>query len=173
MTYIIIFCREQEFLQLPCEKLVEMVKDDDLTVESEHLVYEACQSWINYSLHERRRYIFEVMQHVRFSIMSCYYFCDNIDTNPLFLNSRNLLEIVAKVKYYHMLRNRIAEVDLNFMPRKGMPTVRGVIILANPHSEDGSSRKFNGMDILMPKTGKIKHLCKLPQSIYMPGWCSH
>ena len=40
--------------------------------------------------------------------------------------------------------------------------------MANPHNEEGS-RKFNSMEILLPKTGEMKHLCKLPQSVYMPG----
>lgn len=71
-----------------------------------------------------------------------------------------------------MLKNRIAEIDLNFLPRRGMEMVRGVVIMANPHNEEGP-RKFSSMDILLPKTGEIKHLGKLPQSVYMPGRTTH
>ena len=67
-----------------------------------------------------------------------------------------------------MLRNRQREIDLNYLPRKGMTYSRVVFIMANPYSED-SSRKFNSMEALLPKTGELKHVCKLPQSLYMPG----
>ena len=42
--------------------------------------------------------------------------------------------------------------------------------MANPYSED-ATKKFNSMELLVPRTGTIHHLCKLPQSLYMPGAC--
>ena len=48
----------------------------------------------------------------------------------------------------------------------------GIIIIANPYSED-TTKKFNSMELLVPRTGTIHHLCKLPQSLYMPGMHCH
>lgn len=90
-------CQEQEFLQLPCEKLIEMIRDDDLRVPHEQLVYEASMSWINYSLRERRRFLYDIMKHVRFANISCYYFCDNIGSDPLLNQNKNMVEILGKV----------------------------------------------------------------------------
>ncbi len=44
--------------------------------------------------------------------------------------------------------------------------------MANPYSED-TTKKFNSMELLVPRTGTIHHLCKLPQSLYMPGQATH
>jgi len=45
---------------------------------------------------------------------------------------------------------------------------RGIIVLANPYSED-ASRKYNSVEVVFPQTGTVKYLCKLPHSLFMPG----
>jgi hypothetical protein len=42
------------------------------------------------------------------------------------------------------------------------------MIIANPYTED-SLKKFNSMELLLPKTGEVISICKLPQSLYTPG----
>ena len=163
-----VLCKEQEFLALPHDKVIEILQDDLLNVAREECVYEASLSWLNYSLEERRDHLVDVMKHVRFANISSYYLCDRIDSNHLMQSSPALQEILNKVKYYHMLKSRACEIDLNFLPRRGMCYERGIIIMANPYNEDGT-RKFNTMEILLPFSGEIKHLCKLPHSVYMPG----
>ena len=56
------------------------------------------------------------------------------------------------------------------MPRRGMAYERGVMIIANPYTED-MLKKYNSMELLLPKTGEVIHICKLPQSLYTPGRC--
>ena len=163
-----VLCEEQEFLSLPCDQVIEIVRDDRLNVTQEEAVYEACLAWINIRLDDRRRYLVDIMRCVRFAIVSSYYFCDKIDSSLLLTENATIRQRLRAVKYYHMLRNRQNEIDLNFVPRAGMPYVRGIIIIANPYVEDGG-RKFNSMEMLLPTTGTIHHLCKLPTSLYMPG----
>lgn len=163
-------CKEQEFMTLPVDKIKEIIQDDQLSVSQEESVYEACLLWLNYSLDERKEYLVDVLKHVRFANISSYYLCDHIDANPLLQSSVQIQELLKMVKYYHILKSRASEIDLNLLPRKGMSYERGVIIMANPYNEDGS-RKFNTMEILLPLSGEIKHLCKLPHSVYMPGGC--
>jgi len=45
---------------------------------------------------------------------------------------------------------------------------RGIVVLANPYSED-ASRKYNSVEVIFPVTGTVKFLCKLPHSLFMPG----
>ena len=77
-------------------------------------------------------------------------------------------ETLDRIRYHHMLRNRQSEVDLNLMPRRGMAYERGVMIVSNPYTED-AMKKYNSMEMLMPRTGEVVHICKLPQSLYTPG----
>ena len=45
---------------------------------------------------------------------------------------------------------------------------RCVMIIANPYTED-SLKKYNSIEMLLPKTGEVIFLTKLPQSLYTPG----
>jgi len=60
------------------------------------------------------------------------------------------------------------KIDLNEVPRNGMAYERCIIVLANPYSED-ASRKFNSVEVVFPRTGIVKYLCKLPHAVFMPG----
>ena len=77
-------------------------------------------------------------------------------------------QTLDRIRYHHMLRNRQSEVDLNLMPRRGMAYERGVMIVSNPYTED-AMKKYNSMEMLMPRTGEVVHISKLPQSLYTPG----
>ena len=165
-------CCEQEFFQLPKDGVQEILKDDQLNVNNEETVYESCRAWLAFDLENRQKHLVDIMKCTRFANISSYYFCDKIASCSLINSSAALKEILDLVKYYHMLKNRQQEVDLNFMPRQGMTYERGVIIIANPHSED-SDHKFNSMEFLIPSSGKIYHINKLPQSVYMPGKLTH
>ncbi|KAL3848473.1 hypothetical protein ACJMK2_019327 [Sinanodonta woodiana] len=161
-------CHHQEFLSLPVDKLVEIISDDDINVTLEEIVFEAAIDWLKKDQEKRKKHMDEVMKCVRFANISSYYFCDRIDNNPVLKSCKSLAETLDSVRYYHMLRNRQQEMDLNLMPRRGMMYDRGVMIIANPYTED-SLKKFNSMEMLLPKTGEIIHICKLPQSLHTPG----
>ena len=63
-------------------------------------------------------------------------------------------------------------MDVKLMPRRGMVYERGVMIIANPYTED-ILKKYNSMEMLLPKTGEVIHICKLPHSLYTPGEYLH
>ena len=161
-------CGQQEFASLPADKLVEIVSDDDITVTSEETVYEATLAWLEHDEENRIRHLELVMRFVRFAIINSYYFCDRIDTNVTLLANPDLRKTLDLIRYYHILKNRQQEMDLNLMPRRGMAYVRGVMIIANPYTED-TLKKYNSMELLLPKTGEVINICKLPQSLFTPG----
>lgn len=164
----ITLCKQQEFLSLPVDKLVEIISDDEINVTAEEIVYEACMEWLNYSIDTRSVHLVVIMNCVRFANISSYYFCDKIDTNSMLQNALPLKKMLDDIRYFHILKNRQLEMDLNLMPRRGMSYFRGVMILANPYTED-SLKKYNSMEMLMPWTGEVYHVFKLPQSLYTPG----
>ncbi|XP_071116430.1 kelch repeat and BTB domain-containing protein 8-like [Haliotis cracherodii] len=161
-------CKQQEFLSLPADKLVEIISDDDINVTTEETVYEACMEWLQHDTDGRLVHLVDIMNCVRFANISSYYFCDRIDTCSLLLEREELRKTLDMIRYYHMLKNRQQEMDLSLMPRRGMAYERGVMIIANPYTED-ALKKYNSMELLMPKTGEVIHICKLPQSLYTPG----
>ena len=163
-----VLCKQQEFLSLPADKLVEIISDDDINVGLEETVFEACMDWLKSDASNRQQHLAAIMNCVRFANISSYYFCDKIDTNQVLKENESLRITLDTVRYYHMLRNRQQEMDLNLMPRRGMSYERGVMIIANPYTEE-SLKKYNSMEMLLPKTGEVINICKLPQSLYTPG----
>lgn len=163
-----VLCREPEFLFLPADKLIELINDDQINLKREEQLYEACMAWLNYSLDERKQHIFDVFSCIRFANISSYYFCDNIDSNELLRGCDPLQKSLHAVRYFHMMQNRRLEVDLNDIPRSGMPFERVIVVVANPQAED-NSQKFNCMQAVLPRSGEIKFICKLPHNLFMPG----
>ncbi|KAK6167195.1 hypothetical protein SNE40_021287 [Patella caerulea] len=161
-------CHQQEFLLLPADKLVEIIKDSDICVDREEVVFEACMEWLNHDTESRSDFLVDIINCVRFANISSYYFCDKIVKNKCLNDNEEIRKKLDTIRYYHMLRNRQQEMDLNLMPRKGMPYERGVMILANPYTED-ALKKYNTMELLLPKSGEVITICRLPQSLYTPG----
>ncbi|WAR03750.1 KLH20-like protein [Mya arenaria] len=161
-------CQQQEFLSLPADKLIEIASDDNIEVTQEEIVYEACLNWVKAELDERKKCLGEVMDCVRFANINSYYFCDRIDSNQLLKEYESLSSKLDDVKYFHMLRDRHEEMDLNLTPRQGMQHERAVMIIANPYTED-TLKKYNSVEVLLPRSGEVIFLCKLPQSLYTPG----
>jgi len=64
----------------------------------------------------------------------------------------------------------VLQLDMNDMPRRGMPYERAIIVLANPYCDE-PGRKFSAVEVVLPQTGTVKFLCKLPQPLFMPGKC--
>ncbi|BFZ14222.1 hypothetical protein BsWGS_17260 [Bradybaena similaris] len=167
----LLLCKQQEFMSLPVDKLVEIVSDDDLNVTMEEIVYEACMSWVEDDQDNRKQNLVEVMNCIRFANISSYYFCDKIETNILLRDNPEIVSLLNTIRCYHMLKNRQQEMDVKLMPRRGMVYERGVMIIANPYTED-VLKKYSSMEMLLPKTGEVIHICKLPQSLYTPGVAS-
>ena len=99
-----LLCRNQEFLSLPADKLVEIISDDNIEVSQEETVYEACMDWVKCDVEARSEHLGEIMNVVRFANISSYYFCDRIDNNGTLKECTTLRETLDSVKYYHMLR---------------------------------------------------------------------
>lgn len=63
-------CLEDEWLELPKEQLVKFLTSEQLRVDSEFQVFSAAVRWITYNTVERRRYVFEILRHVRLPLLS-------------------------------------------------------------------------------------------------------
>jgi len=67
-------------------------------------------TWFDHSRESRRRDLLSVMQCVRFANIDSYYFCDSVDNNETLRDCNQLTLLFDKVRSYHMLPNRRAEV---------------------------------------------------------------
>lgn len=163
--------RKEKFLNLPFDKVIDVICRDELNIDNEKIAYEACLSWINQDLQDRKQYTVELMQAVRFANLEVYYFCDNVANNELLQQHNQIRTVIKQVEYYNLVKERKHEVDLNSVPRSGMSNEQGVLIVANPYhtmypDRDGVG---DGVDWLNVKTGKITQVTSLSNPLFLPG----
>lgn len=60
---------EDEIYELPKEQMIELLASEHLQVDSEFQVFQAAVRWITHDIIDRRRYVFEILHHVRLSLL--------------------------------------------------------------------------------------------------------
>nr|CAD7443081.1 unnamed protein product [Timema bartmani] len=63
-------CNEEEFFELPKDLLTKFLSSEHLRVDTEFQVFQAAMRWIVHDVIQRRRYVFEVLSHVRLPLLS-------------------------------------------------------------------------------------------------------
>ena len=79
---------QDEFLQLPKDKLTEFLKDDSLNVESEESVFKSVLRWLDYSVETRKGDFERVLEHVRLPLMSPYFLFDVVEKHEVIAGSQ-------------------------------------------------------------------------------------
>ncbi|XP_063721006.1 kelch-like protein diablo isoform X2 [Symsagittifera roscoffensis] len=62
--------KEDEFLLLSKDQLIEITASDDLNVENEEDLFHAIIQWVKYDAKSRQFFLSDVLSHVRFCVMS-------------------------------------------------------------------------------------------------------
>ena len=106
--------QEEEFQEINKHLLTELISSEYLRVDSEYQVFSATMSWINYDIANRRRYIFEVLKHVRLPLVA---------TKLLESYVNNCTDLSLKVAMTSVKKDLISQkgslVALYVKPRKG------------------------------------------------------
>ena len=86
-------CQEDEFLELKCEDLKEIIQDDSLCVEGEEDVFSAVATWVEADEEGRSSYFCDLLQCVRLEYTSLE-FLREVEEDPLVKNSVGCLQVV-------------------------------------------------------------------------------
>ncbi|KAJ8309135.1 hypothetical protein KUTeg_014009 [Tegillarca granosa] len=66
-------CEYDEFLTLSFDKISEIIVSDELNVEQEETVFEAIIRWVQDDENDRQKYLGDLLQHLRFGLLSIKY----------------------------------------------------------------------------------------------------
>lgn len=120
--------RTVEFKDLPVLKLLELLSSDETRVDREEQTFEAVMLWVKQDLPNRRKYFAELIEHIRFPLMSPYYLMDHVETEDLVRSTPECIALLLEAKNYHMLPDRRWQLKSNrTTPRVSMGIVNGVI----------------------------------------------
>lgn len=69
-----------EFKELTSKELEAILRDDELNVKNEEIVFEAVKTWLEHNVDERRPYLPRLLKCVRYGLMSYNFFMNNVLT---------------------------------------------------------------------------------------------
>ncbi|XP_029441733.1 kelch-like protein 17 isoform X3 [Rhinatrema bivittatum] len=98
-------CRQDEFLCLAKDKLMEIVSSDDLNVAQEEEVFEAVALWLEKEPGRKQNFE-KVFEHIRLPLISPYYIHDVIEPHGVVQGSPPCQRLVSEAKDFLLLQDR-------------------------------------------------------------------
>jgi len=84
------------FLGLHCDTVIEILRDDDLQVPSEQIVYETAMAWIKYNEDERKDELCRLLQIVRMPLLSVVFLLGVVGKEDLIEENHQAMALYSK-----------------------------------------------------------------------------
>lgn len=95
--------QQEEFVLLPFTQLVELLKDDNLNVQSEQVVFDAVISWVKYRILERGPCLATLLQTVRLSLLTVRYLTKCLEANELIKSDRKCQNLINDALQHRLM----------------------------------------------------------------------
>lgn len=157
---------QDEFLQLPSDKLIEFIKDDDLNVTSEEEVFLFVGRWLSFNIEGRKLEFERVLEHVRLPLISPYYLYDVVEKNEVVSKSEKCRFLVDEAKTYQLLKDRHAELQ---SPRTRLRNSIGFMEVIISVGGEDDKVVLRSVEMFDPESCHWKPLACLPFAISKHG----
>nr|XP_046916765.1 kelch-like protein 3 [Dermatophagoides farinae] len=99
--------QNDEFIQLSTERVVEIISSDYLDTgdEGEHIVLAAVINWIMFDYNERRQYLSQLIEHIRFPRFNQEELINIENEYPLVKNEPASKDLLIEALKYHLMKN--------------------------------------------------------------------
>ena len=121
---------QADFLGLPREALLDLVRSDELAVRDERTVYEAVIGWVRHE-GSRKAWLVEVLGAVRMALLPASYLNGTVGTDPLVNESCDALRVLAEAircSLWSTAERVAAEKDGRFRKRRHMGGQLGLVV---------------------------------------------
>jgi len=159
-------CKQEEFLELNEEKLIEIFANNDIYVESEETIFLAAIRWLEHNRTSRAVNFDRVLEHVRLPLVSPYFLHDCVDKQSIIRENSRCRDLLDEAVAFHLLPDRRHEMrNSRTKPRKASGLVE-VIILVGGEDDKVVLRSVESFD---PATHAWKTLPCLPFAVSKHG----
>ena len=113
-------CQFEEFLNLTCSQVLELVRSNELGVHREEDVYTAVIAWVKYRAEERKENLCGLLEQVRLLLLSSKYLVETVSVEPLLADCDGCKDFIIEAMRYHLVTAQ-ERVDFNSprcVPRK-------------------------------------------------------
>ncbi|CAG5136395.1 unnamed protein product [Candidula unifasciata] len=93
-------CKTEEFLELPLDRVVDIVSSDELNVEKEEIVYESIMTWVNHDFKNRRQHLGELMLHLRFPLVDVKFLQEVVYPNAVLMESEKGRVLIRNIRMF-------------------------------------------------------------------------
>ena len=142
---------EAEFLGLPREALLDLVRSDGLAMRSERVVYEAVLGCVRHDAGSqargRKAWVGEMLGAVRMALLPLAYLAGTVSADPLVMESADALRIFAVAIRCSQLRGaERAAVESAGLLRKRTHATGWELVLVGGHDDDSdlSAEVYDG-----------------------------
>ncbi|XP_077295642.1 kelch-like protein 28 [Arctopsyche grandis] len=126
--------QEDEFLNMNCELLGELLQSDDLNVAREEQTFQGLKIWVQKNYESRKKHLDTLLKYIRLPLLPVQFILDEV--KPLCYDSLTCCQMLLDtIEYHHNPEKRLRFPSLNAKPRKCQQTVLIV---------GGQNDKFSG-----------------------------
>ena len=172
----------EEFKELSCKELIEFIKDDDVNVEDEDVVFDAVLDWVRHDLDNRKSSFQTIIEHVRLPYCSSNYLQHMKDRYDLFTPKcyEYLIEAMSfqadTVHQREMTSSRTVP-RTNFRMKSCLLVVAGLISEEGKYDIEQNSCQYykedsNSWETLtqVPQfSGRLYSVCRVDRGLLLTG----
>ena len=171
-----------QFKEMSCSELVEMIKDDDIPVEDEDLVVESVVEWVRRDLDGRKASFETILEHTRLAFCSSHYLQQIHDLDDLLTpKCRKYLNEASKfqkdIAHQHEVFSCRTQPRRHFDVKRRLVVVGGLTCSEDNPSVANNICQFYNEDTscwetlteMPPSVGCLYSLCYLVRSLLLTG----
>ena len=153
-----------EFKELSCTELIELIKNDDVNVDDEDVVFEAVLGWTRHDLEHRKECLEMILAHVRLPYCSRNYLRfigdkEDMLTAKCFKYIHEAMAFQADTVHQHEMSS------CRTLPRKNFRTKSCLVVVGGLTTDQGKEVSYNLCHYYDEDKGRWELMTELPPSV--------
>ncbi|XP_017344720.1 kelch-like protein 24 [Ictalurus punctatus] len=171
-----IVVKQDEFLELPLERVVELLDSEKIQVQEEVLV-EAALLWVHHQGSQRKAALAKLLERLRLPLLDPVFFTNMLEADELVQDSYDCRKLLQEARLYRTYGREINSERTK--PRRQCGWAEVIVVIGG--CDKNRITRFSSTEKLDPTTGKwltvanvpgYKHefaVCELHNDIYFSG----
>ncbi|XP_019870847.1 kelch-like protein 18 [Aethina tumida] len=142
--------QHEEYLNLTLNEVKELLNKNNLRVDSEEQIFEACMRWVKHN-ETRKDHLPQLLSLVRLPLLSPVFIADRVGTEDLIRYSLQCRDLVDEALTFHLIPERRSLMQ-SFRTEHRVCDVKGYIYVVGGLNKHGDS--LSTVEYYDPKTNK-------------------
>ncbi|XP_077295646.1 kelch-like protein 28 isoform X2 [Arctopsyche grandis] len=135
--------QEDEFLNMSCERLGELLQSEDLNVAREEQAFQGLKIWVQKNYESRKNHLDTLLKYIRLPLLPVQFILDEV--KPLCYDSLRCCQMLLDtIEYHHNPEKRSRLSSLNAKPRKCCKQT--ILIIGGEHDRNSGKIEFYNAD---------------------------